>query len=269
MLINIRKVQETKPITFFLICTFVITWTSWIIIIIGNNFFNTLLYGEPIFWIIYTVGSLGPAISALLVYKKCRESFAEKTFTKYIFGSKISARIWLIFILFLAWRFFMIWFAFGIHKPISILSFVVNLPFLITLGGAEEMGWRGILQPKIEKIVFYLPSVLLVATIWSLWHLPLWFIKGTVQSGFPFWLYAISGLVLTASFTTLYKYSNNLFLCILSHAWFNYCIGLALYLGRDGVLQLDMNWKVVLVFSIEIVIAVGLGFVYNRKNKKI
>lgn len=258
--------QSLYKITLFLLYTFSITWIACFVIIFCNKYFNTLGYGELLFWIPYTIGSLGPAISAYIIYRGFKESFAEKTFLKYIFGSKISGKVWLFFGLFLVWRLFMIWFSFGINKPFSILSFVVNMPLIIVLGGVEELGWRGILQPKIERMISYLPSVLIVAILWSLWHLPLWFIEGSVQSGFPFWLYFLSGLVLTASFTTLYKYTNSLLICILSHAWFNYCIGLALFVDEKGVLQLDINWKVMLVFAVELIISIVLAIIYNRRE---
>jgi uncharacterized protein len=41
---------------------------------------------------------------------------------------------------------------------------------------------------------------------------------------------------------------------------------MALYVGDNGVLQLDLNWKVMLVFSIELIVSVILGIVYNRKK---
>ena len=75
-----------------------------------------------------------------------------------------------------------------------------------------------------------------------------------------------SGIILTASFTTLYKYTNNLFLCVLSHAWFNGCIGLALYVGNNGTLQLDLNWKVIVVFSLELIVSICLGIAYSLKT---
>jgi len=253
-------------IILFVCYTFTITWFSWLLIIVGNKYFNVLWYGELFFWIPYTIGSLGPAISAYLIYHKFKENYSEKSFTKYVFGKRINGKIWFIFISFIIWRLLMIWISFGISKPISILAIFINLPFLVVLGGLEELGWRGILQPKLENLISYIPSLILVSIIWSLWHLPLWFIKGTVQSGFPFGLYLISGLVLTASFTTLYKYTNNLFLCILNHAWFNGCIGLALYVGNNGDLQLNLNWKVIVVFSIELIVSVILGKMYNNKT---
>jgi uncharacterized protein len=176
-----QKEQSRSIISRYLLYTFSITWLSWLIIIIGNTYFNVLLYGTPLFWILYTIGSLGPALSAYLIYRQFEDDFGGKSFMQYIFGKKPTVKIWRIFILFLAWRLFMMWVSFGIHKPISILSVLINLPFIIVLGGVEELGWRGILQPRLEKIMTYLPSVLVVGIVWSLWHLPLWFIHGTVQ----------------------------------------------------------------------------------------
>ena len=266
MIITNRKARSLNQIGFFLLYTFSITWLSWLIIIIGNRYFNALWYGEPLFWIPYAIGSWGAVISSYIIYRQFQEDFSEESFIKFVFGKKINGKIWLIFGLFTIWRLLMIWIAFGINKPISILSIIINFPFLILLGGLEELGWRGILQPQLEKVTNYLSSILIVGTIWSIWHLPLWMIKGTVQSSFPFGLYLFSGIILTASFTTLYKYTNNLFLCILSHAWFNGCIGLALYVGNNGTLQLDLNWKVFAVFSIELIVSIILGIAYSRKN---
>lgn len=175
-------------------------------------------------------------------------------------------KIWSIFGLYFIWRFFMIWYAFEIKKPIPFLSLIINLPLIIPLGGLEELGWRGILQPRLEKEFNYLASVLMVGIIWGVWHLPLWLIKGTVQSEFPFALYLLSGMILTFSFTTLFKYTNNLFLCVISHAWFNDCIGLALYVDNNGALQLNLNWKVTLVFIIELIVSLILAVVYNREH---
>lgn len=263
-----QKKQSMHKIVLYLCYIFSITWSCWLLIIICNTYFNTLWYGTSLFWIPYMIGSLSPAISAYLIYLKFRKDFVEKSFIQYIFRGNLTAKVWFAFGLFLAWRFFMIWISFGIHQPISILAMLINLPLLILLGGLEELGWRGVLQPQLEKITNYLLSILLVGTIWSLWHLPLWFMKGAVQSEFSFGLYLISSIVLTASFTTLYKYTNNLFLCILSHAWFNGCINLALYADNNGVLQLDLNWKVMVVFAFEFIISIILGIAYVKIEVK-
>ena len=265
-----QKEQSLKLVGLYLGYTFSITWLCWFTIIVGNTYLGILGYGTPLFWVVYTIGSLGPAISSYLIYRQFKEAFIAKSFVSYIFGKVVNRQVWLIFALFLVWRFFMIWISFGLSQPISMLSMLsilINLPFLILWGGAEELGWRGILQPRLEKIIHYIPSVLVVGIIWGIWHLPLWLIHGTIQRSFPFGLYLVSGMVLTSSFTTLYKYTNNLFLCVLSHAWFNGCINLALYAGNDGVLQLNLNWKVLVVFFLELSVSVILGKLYVSRHQ--
>ena len=65
--------RSLLPIGLFLLYTFSITWFCWSIIIIGNRYFNTLWYGEPLSWIPYTIGGLGLAISSYLIHRQCRE----------------------------------------------------------------------------------------------------------------------------------------------------------------------------------------------------
>jgi len=262
--------RSLQLIGFFLLYTFSITWSLWSIIIISNRYFNTLLYGEPLSWLLFTIGGQGPAMSSYLIYRQFNKNFPKTSFVQFIFGNKINIKAWLIFGLYAVWRLLMFWFAFEVSKSITIrlilTMMMINLPLTIIFGGLEELGWRGILQPRLEKIFGYLPSILTVSVIWSVWHLPLWLIKGTPQSEFPFGLFLIFGIVLSSSFTTLYKYTNNIFLCVLSHAWVNVCLGLALYVGNNGALQLNLNWKITVVFVLELIVSVILGIAYNRKK---
>ena len=51
------------------------------------------------------------------------------------------------------------------------LGFLIMVPFV---GIAEETGWRGLLQPELDKRMPYPFSVLVTAAIWFAWHLPIW-----------------------------------------------------------------------------------------------
>lgn len=95
---NFQKKQQLNPLKLFLLYTFIITWGSCLLIIFVNNYFNTLAYRTLLFWIPCTIVSLGPAISACIIYRKFKEDFTEKTFSKYIFGSKPSWKVWFIFL---------------------------------------------------------------------------------------------------------------------------------------------------------------------------
>jgi membrane protease YdiL (CAAX protease family) len=264
-----ERKQLLKGIRLFLLYTFSISWLFWLIIIIENRVFDALWYGEPLTWIPLLIGSLGPPIGVYMINRQSNKSFSLKSFIKLVFNRGIDKKAWLIFGLFTCWRFLMVWIAFGIQEPISILYMFINLPLFIIGGGLEEIGWRGYLQPKLEKVTNYLVSVLIVGVIWSIWHLPLWLISGTVQSALPFTAYTILAIILSFSFSTLYKYTKNIFLCVLSHAFFNGCIGLAVYIGSEGYLQLNLNWKVYVVFILELIVAIIFGIKYKSKELKI
>ncbi|MFL2141869.1 type II CAAX prenyl endopeptidase Rce1 family protein [Ruoffia sp. FAM 26254] len=257
-----------KEIRSFIFYTFLISWVSWAIIILGNKYFDFLWYGEPLFWIPMLTGGLGPAISVYIISEKSNKDYTLKSFLAFLSSGNISRLGWLVFVLYIVGRFLMTWFGFGIEDPISIIYMFINLPLFIIGGGFEEIGWRGYLQPKLEKKYNYITAVLMVGIIWALWHLPLWFIKGTVQSALPFFLYLFLVIILSFSFTTIYKYTRNIFLCILSHAWFNGCIGLGVYIGVNGYLQLNLNWRVFLVFLLEFIFSFILSIKLVHKSKR-
>ncbi len=260
--------QSLEEIKLFLLYTFSISWLFWLIIIIANRVFDALWYGELLTWIPMLIGSLGPAFGAYMIYRKFNNNISLNSFTKLVFKLDTVKKAWIIFGLFTFWRLFMVWIAFGIEEPISILFMFINLPLFIIGGGFEEIGWRGYLQPKLEKVTGYLPSTFIVGLIWSIWHLPLWLIIGTVQSALPFAAYTFLAIILSFSFTTLYKHTNNILLCVLSHAWFNGCVGLAVYIGSEGYLQLNLNWKVYMVFILELAVSLILGMKCKFKEPK-
>jgi membrane protease YdiL (CAAX protease family) len=51
----------------------------------------------------------------------------------------------------------------------------------IAAGIGEEFGWRGFLLPRLQTRHNALVSALIVGVLWAIWHIPLFFIKGTSQ----------------------------------------------------------------------------------------
>jgi membrane protease YdiL (CAAX protease family) len=60
---------------------------------------------------------------------------------------------------------------------------VVPMFIFLTLaaGIGEEFGWRGFLLPRLQTRHNALVSGLIVGVVWAIWHIPLFFIKGTSQ----------------------------------------------------------------------------------------
>ncbi|SFR27986.1 CAAX protease self-immunity [Lentzea waywayandensis] len=75
------------------------------------------------------------------------------------------------------------------------------VPFFVGMlvGGplAEEPGWRGTAYPRLLASMGRFGAALVLGVAWAFWHLPLFFMTGTVQAGFG--LVSWSGLLFTLS----------------------------------------------------------------------
>jgi membrane protease YdiL (CAAX protease family) len=74
-------------------------------------------------------------------------------------------------------------------------------PFLVSMviGGplAEEPGWRGTAYPRLRASMNRYQAGLVLGVVWAIWHLPLFFIPGTIQASFG--LFSLSGLMFSLS----------------------------------------------------------------------
>jgi membrane protease YdiL (CAAX protease family) len=104
--------------------------------------------------------------------------------------------------------------------PLFLLSFTLTG---LAQGGMEEPGWRGLLQPTLQKRFSPLIAALFVSLSWSLWHLPLYlngFYEGDLVSGMIG--SAIYRIFLAVFLAWFYNRSGgNLFLIVFLHTCFN------------------------------------------------
>lgn len=89
----------------------------------------------------------------------------------------------------------------GLPGAGALLSVVA---FMLVLGPVEELGWRGYALPLLQRVMAPLWAGLLVGVIWSVWHLPAFYLSGTVQSAWsftPFFIGSVgAGMILTGLF---------------------------------------------------------------------
>ncbi len=111
-------------------------------------------------------------------------------------------------------------------RPLMEILPLYGLTFGLTMlaqGGNEEPGWRGLMQPELQKRFNPLVAALFVALAWSLWHLPLYlngFYPGELAGGM------IGGgifrILLAIFLAWFYNHSGgNLFLMMVLHTSFN------------------------------------------------
>lgn len=77
--------------------------------------------------------------------------------------------------------------------------------FMLFLGPIEEFGWRGVAQPILQRRVAPLWAGLLIGATWGLWHLPAFYLSGTVQSDWSFAPFFIGNVSLAVIVTPLFN----------------------------------------------------------------
>jgi len=119
------------------------------------------------------------------------------------------------------------------EQPFSVFFIFAYLMFFEGPFG-EEFGWRGFALPKMLNLSTPIKASLILGFIWSLWHLPSFFITGAIQyelaqNGFflAFLIYFVYTLILTLFMTILHiKTNGSVFAAILFHTVANFSHGL-------------------------------------------
>src|SRR5215212_2550982 len=67
----------------------------------------------------------------------------------------------------------------GLGPLYSVVPSIIILTIFAGMG--EEFGWRGFALPRLQARYNALVSSLIIGVLWGLWHIPLYFVKGTSQ----------------------------------------------------------------------------------------
>jgi membrane protease YdiL (CAAX protease family) len=102
--------------------------------------------------------------------------------------------------------------------PGGIGPMITIMFIMLFLGPVEEFGWRGVAQPLLQRHVAPIWAGLIIGVVWGIWHLPAFYLSGTVQSGWSFTPFFIGNVVLAVLVTPLFnKTRGSLFWPMLFH----------------------------------------------------
>lgn len=219
-----------SQLAIYLLATFGGAWMIWLPLLIAEDAGFTLPVPSIV---LITLGSFAPSGTAL--------------FLTWRFSGK--AGLLQLLQKALRWRVSPLWYVFAIAGPALMmllamggyillggtapdyvpfgarwLIVAVNFILVLLIGGplGEEFGWRGLALPALETKFGMLRGSLLLGVIWTVWHLPLFFITASAQNGMSFWLFALLTLALCILMTWLYHGSgDSLLLVLLFHAAVN------------------------------------------------
>ena len=179
-------------------------------------------------------------------------------------------KLWLIPILLLPAS--MILIAMAIKIPVEGISFSLGeipapLPIFIFIlffvgGPLEEFGWRGYALPRLLKRTSFLWAGIILGILHGLWHLPLHFMEGTVQSYIPVWEFIAVTTVGSIIYTWLFVNTKGSLTAMILHHW-------AANLASALLVYWDTSFGRWVFFGIQLIVAVILVIVYRDKKTEV
>jgi membrane protease YdiL (CAAX protease family) len=261
---------QRYPIVSYFILTFAIAWSIWIPV--------GLLVAEPSVAAIL-FGAWAPTIAAVSITAVTEGRSGLSKLLSGLLKWRVGTR-WYLFAILGCMAVAL--FAIGIHvllggsaptveavaarfdlPPERANSLFAMLPmiYVVTIftGGpiAEELGWRGYAQARLQPRAGAAPAGVVIGFIWSLWHLPLFFFLPQATGDVPILYYIPLVTAWGVLFGWLYvRTYGSVLLCILFHAGVNFV------LGALGLVAVTGSTRVLTVFVVlwsSIAVLVFLG----------
>ncbi|MGY1774776.1 lysostaphin resistance A-like protein [Geodermatophilus sp. SYSU D00804] len=178
--------MRRRPVTAHVVSAVGLSWAVWLPLLAQTQGW---IGGGP--WpVLHLLGSLGPAVAAVVVTAAVTGRTGLAALGRRLVAWRGRGRAWafavgvppallLVFGSAAAWATSqsptdLNWAAFGRSEEFAALPvgvfWVANLVFF---GFGEEIGWRGFLQPQLERRYPLVTAANVVAIVWAGWHLPL------------------------------------------------------------------------------------------------
>lgn len=230
-----REIFNKQSQWFFFIAAVGISWLFWVpATFIEENILESS-------WVILLyLGGLGPAIAGIgLTYLAKDKQYQQEYWDRVLSFRRIGGRWYLVILL--VYPILAVLIALTVRgqvqlsevfkeflgEPIQLLLLFVL--FIFIFGPLpEELGWRGYGLDELQKQYNAVVASIILGSIWAIWHIPLFFMKGTYQNelGFgtlAFWQFSAFAVIFSIFVTWVY---NNNRSSTLSAAIFHFSVNL-------------------------------------------
>ena len=175
-------------------------------------------FTSPMGIIAVIVGGLSSALWGSLASISYHQS-SFKQVLKDFFQVKDSLANYCLVLVFLLLDFFPFILGGKITTQSMVLPVVLFFKALL-FGGIEEIGWRYFFQPTLQEKIAYFSATLITFLAWSSWHLFYFYIDGSlaVIQLLPFLVGLLTNCFILSA---LYHKTQNLWICVMTHALIN------------------------------------------------
>lgn len=209
-----------KLVRQYLLCTFGIMVIGWGACLLCR-LWGFYLSNAPWLYIPYLLGGMSPTIASYIVLKKNGQVRSFKEWLRCTFDIRHKPLSYLLLPVLAGIFFFCLCSVSGYESGAPFFAIFFMIPMMLFGGGLEEAGWRGILQPELEKTFSHTVSTVLVSLVWWVWHLPLFYIPGVSQYGANFICFGINVLGLSFALAAIKKVTKSTWLCVFFHCMIN------------------------------------------------
>lgn len=93
----------------------------------------------------------------------------------------------------------------ALRGPLGVALVPVAFVLAFVLAAGEELGWRGYLLPLLQTRFGAAGASLVLGVFWFLWHVPLRFLPGDTNGGFPVVVWGVSIVATAFVYTWLFN----------------------------------------------------------------
>jgi len=253
--------SDKKKSILYILCAYLFFWIAFsligvVVMLIVEDALS--FQDSALMQIMVAFAAWTPTFALFVLFKKLYPSSSIKAFYKNAFRERLRLKLLLCVTMI---QLFMFFGAVGITafiREVSLNNLLhITLPTLITgfiftaIQGptGEQSGWRGFLQPHMEKRFSVVKASVIVGIIWGFWHTPLWFTSGYMGLNLVQFIVAyMIGITCVAVIIGIcYNRCKNLFVPIWIHFMFNFT--LTMYTGE---LLVALTWLTILYVPVTI-----------------
>jgi membrane protease YdiL (CAAX protease family) len=206
-----RDVPSRALIAFVLI-TLAITWgiTGFYIFfpVLAASLFGAIEGAHPL----YFFATWGPGIAGILIALYFGGRRGLRAFLSRLLLWRCGAQWWLLILVGLPLAFM----AGSLIKGGQLLApmddglgqILVVALIMLFLGPLEEFGWRGVAQPLLQRHMAPIWAGALIGAVWGVWHLPAFYLSGTVYTDWNFPLFLTGCITLAILVTPIFNASR-------------------------------------------------------------
>jgi uncharacterized protein len=212
----------------FLGVTFVATWVPWWALAALSGPAGLRL-DDSLGWTLLLLGGSAPTVAAYVAVWRTPEAGTLREFNERVFRFRAPLGPWVVAMAGATVLGIASMAVAGLVIEVSwpdtswrvAATFLPVLASSIVFGGAEEVGWRGVLQPAVSAGSNLGVASLGIGMVWTLWHLPLFWVVGGVHQRASFTSFLLAGIGYSAIMTWLYARTQSVMVCVVFHAGIN------------------------------------------------